>query len=151
MLMLTELPGMVTVFERFFQLEYNERYTCNMHGDARIVQFRIHSGRWMEALKAHLYSVNLDLKVNIFTNSSEKKTCVQLCLLFWTQIQAPSRRYLRIFYFRSRLTLYEWVFSVSVQWPQGIRNWSIKRYHHCIWHWVQHLKHSWLWTTTHSF
>ena len=26
----------VTVFERFFQLEYSESYTCNMHGDARI-------------------------------------------------------------------------------------------------------------------
>ena len=36
MLMLTELPEMVTVFERFFQLEYSESYTCNMHGDARI-------------------------------------------------------------------------------------------------------------------
>ena len=36
MLMLTELPGIVTVFERFFQLEYSESYTCNMHGYARI-------------------------------------------------------------------------------------------------------------------
>ena len=36
MLMLTELPEMATVFERFFQLEYSESYTCNMHGDARI-------------------------------------------------------------------------------------------------------------------
>ena len=36
MLMLPELPGMVTVFEQFFQLEYRESYTCNMHGDARI-------------------------------------------------------------------------------------------------------------------
>ena len=27
---------MVTVFERFFLLEYSETYTCNMHGDARI-------------------------------------------------------------------------------------------------------------------
>ena len=35
MLMLTELPGMVTVFERFFHLEYSESYTCNMYGDAR--------------------------------------------------------------------------------------------------------------------
>ena len=35
-LMLTELPEMVKVFERFFQLEYSESYTCNMHGDARI-------------------------------------------------------------------------------------------------------------------
>ena len=36
MLMLTELPGMVTVFERFFRLEHSKSYTCNMHGDARI-------------------------------------------------------------------------------------------------------------------
>ena len=36
MLMLRELPEMFTVFEQFFQLEYSERYTCNMHGDARI-------------------------------------------------------------------------------------------------------------------
>ena len=34
--MLTELPEMVTVFERFLQLEYSESFTCNMHGDARI-------------------------------------------------------------------------------------------------------------------
>ena len=27
-LMLTELPGTVTVFERFLQLEYSESYTC---------------------------------------------------------------------------------------------------------------------------
>ena len=36
MLILTELPEIVTVFERFLQLEYSESYTCNMHGDARI-------------------------------------------------------------------------------------------------------------------
>ena len=36
MLMLTELPGMVTVFERFFHLDYSESYTCNVHDDARI-------------------------------------------------------------------------------------------------------------------
>ena len=31
-LMLTELPEMAIVFERFFQLEYSESFTCNMHG-----------------------------------------------------------------------------------------------------------------------
>ena len=36
MLMLTELPEMVSVFELIFQLKYSESYTCNMHGDARI-------------------------------------------------------------------------------------------------------------------
>ena len=28
MLMLTELPGMDTVFEQFFHLEYSDSYTC---------------------------------------------------------------------------------------------------------------------------
>ena len=32
MLMLTEIPEMVTGFERFFLLEYSGSYTCNMHG-----------------------------------------------------------------------------------------------------------------------
>ena len=31
MLMLTELPGMVTVFEQFFLLEYSDSYTSNIH------------------------------------------------------------------------------------------------------------------------
>ena len=30
-LMLTEWPGMVTVFEQFFHLEYSDTYTCNIH------------------------------------------------------------------------------------------------------------------------
>ena len=34
--MLTELSGMVTVFEQFFHLEYGDSYTCNIHGDPRI-------------------------------------------------------------------------------------------------------------------
>ena len=37
MLMLTELPEMVT--EWFFQLEYSESYTRNMHGHARIGRY----------------------------------------------------------------------------------------------------------------
>ena len=36
MLMLTKLPEMVAVFERFFHLKCSESCTCNMHGDARI-------------------------------------------------------------------------------------------------------------------
>ena len=31
MLILTELPGMFAVFEQFFQLEYSDSYTCNIH------------------------------------------------------------------------------------------------------------------------
>ena len=38
MLLLTELycQKIVVEFERFFQLEYSESYTCYMHGDARL-------------------------------------------------------------------------------------------------------------------
>ena len=35
MLMLTELPGMVTVFEQCLHLEYSDSYTCNIHGGPR--------------------------------------------------------------------------------------------------------------------
>ena len=31
MSMLTKLPGMVTVFEQFFHLEYSNSYTCNIY------------------------------------------------------------------------------------------------------------------------
>ena len=40
MLMLAELPEVVTAFERLFQLEYSESYTCNMHGDVRIDEYQ---------------------------------------------------------------------------------------------------------------
>ena len=36
MLMLTKLPEVVAVFERFFQLKCSESCTCNTHGDAKI-------------------------------------------------------------------------------------------------------------------
>ena len=51
MLMLTELPGMVTVFEPFFQFEYSESYTCNMHGDARIKGYHYCICHWVQHLK----------------------------------------------------------------------------------------------------
>ena len=51
MLMLTELPGMVTVFERFFQLEYSESYTSNMHGNARIDGYDYCICHWVPHLK----------------------------------------------------------------------------------------------------
>ena len=41
MSMLTELPGMVTVFEQFFHLEYSDSYTCNPHGDPESVRFNL--------------------------------------------------------------------------------------------------------------
>ena len=40
MLMLSELPEVVKVFERLFHLEYSESYTCNMHSDVRIEEYQ---------------------------------------------------------------------------------------------------------------
>ena len=37
---------MVTVFERFSQLEYSESYTCNKHGDARIEGYHYTVCHW---------------------------------------------------------------------------------------------------------
>ena len=51
LLMLTELPGKVTEFEQFFQLEYSESYTCNMHGDARIEGYHYCICHWVQHLK----------------------------------------------------------------------------------------------------
>ena len=51
MLMLTELPGMVTVFEPFFQFEFSESYTCNMHGDTRIEGYHYCICHWVQHLK----------------------------------------------------------------------------------------------------
>ena len=51
MLMLTELPETVSVFELIFQLEYSESYTCNMHGDARIEGYHYSICHWVQHLK----------------------------------------------------------------------------------------------------
>ena len=40
---------MVTVFEGFFQLEYSEIYTSNMHGDARIEGYHVLCGNLAES------------------------------------------------------------------------------------------------------
>ena len=84
-----------------------------------IIQFRIHRHRWIEALKTHLYRVDSIKGKYIHKFQSD------LCLLFYTEIPAPSSWYLWIFYFRPRLTLYKWVFSASIQRPRLIRNWTI--------------------------
>ena len=81
MLMLTELP----VFERFFQLEYSESYTCNMHGDARIEGY--HYCMPLAILLALNYSsfiltvgiigVNSHAR-DMYGNSQSQGTCVLL-------------------------------------------------------------------------
>ena len=52
---------------------------------------------------------------NIITNSNEKKTCLLLCLLCIFKFQTLARQNFWIFYFTSRLTLYECVVNVYIQ------------------------------------
>ena len=52
---------------------------------------------------------------NIFTNSNEKKTCLLLCLLCIFKFQTLACQNFWIFYFTSRLTLYECVVNVYIQ------------------------------------
>ena len=83
MLMLTKLPEMVTVFERFFQLKCSESCTCNMHGDARIEGY--HYCMLLETLLALTYtSVILTVGItgvnsharDMYGNSHSHGTCV---------------------------------------------------------------------------
>ena len=85
MLMLTELPEMVTVFEPFFRLEYSESYTCNMHADARIEGY--HYCMPLETLLSLNYnSFILTVGIiggdsharDIYGNSHSQDTCVLL-------------------------------------------------------------------------
>ena len=61
---------------------------------------------------------------NIFTNSNEKKTCLLLCLWCIFKLQTLAWQNFWIFYFMSRLTLYECVVNVCIQWSFLIRNWT---------------------------
>ena len=84
--MLTELPEMVTVFERFFQLEYSESYTCNMHGDARIEGFTFNCTPRKTLLALNYNSFILTVGIigvdsharDIYGNSNSQGTCVLL-------------------------------------------------------------------------
>ena len=85
MLMLTELSEMVTVFEWFFQLEYSESYTCNMHGDARIEGY--HYCKPLETFLALNYNsfiltggiIVVDSHArDMYGNSHSQGTCVLL-------------------------------------------------------------------------
>ena len=83
--MLTELPEMVTVLERFFQLEYSESYTCKMQSDARIEGY--HYCMLLETLLALNYNsfiltvgiIGVDSHArDMYGNSHSQGTCVLL-------------------------------------------------------------------------
>ena len=62
---------------------------------------------------------------NIFTNSNEKKTCLLLSLLCIFKFQTLTCQNFWIFYFTSRLTLYECAVNVYIQRQFLIRHWTI--------------------------
>ena len=55
-------------------------------------------------------------EVNTITRSNKKKTCLLLSLLCTFKFQTLTCRNFWIFYFMSRLTLYECVVNVCIQW-----------------------------------
>ena len=89
-----------------------------------IVQFRVRDDRWIKEVKTHFFTGLASIWSNIFTNSSEKKTCLLLCLLCIFKFQKLTCQNCWIFYFMSRLTLYECVVNVCIQWSFLIRNWT---------------------------
>ena len=73
------------MFERLFQLEYSESYTCNMHGDARIEGY--HYCMPLETLLALNYNsfiltvriIGVDSNArNMYGNNHSQGTCVLL-------------------------------------------------------------------------
>ena len=73
------------------------------------------------------FTASASIWSNIFTNSNEKKTCLLLCLLCTFKFQTLTCQNFWIFYFTSRLTLYECVVNVYIQRQFLIRNWTIER------------------------
>ena len=83
--MLRELPEIVTLFDRCFQLEYSESYTCHMHGDDRIEGY--HYCMPLETLLSLNYNsfiltveiigVNSQAR-DMYGNSNSQGTCVLL-------------------------------------------------------------------------
>ena len=93
--------------------------------NSTIVQFRIRHDCWIKALTTHLCRVSLDLK-KIFINTDGKVP--QIWKLNNTQSCKQvifSLEFVRIFYFRSRLTLYKCVISAFIQRSWRIGNWTI--------------------------
>ena len=66
---------------------------------------------------------------NIFTNSNKKMTCLLLCLLCIFKFQTLTCQNFWIFYFTSRVTLYECVVNICIQRRFLIRNWTISKFY----------------------
>ena len=63
----------------------------------------------------HIFTALVLIWSNVFTNSKEEKTCLLLCLLCIFNFQTLTCQNFWIFYFTSRLTLYECVVNVYIQ------------------------------------
>ena len=93
--------------------------------DMTIAHFRVRYDRWIKEEKTYFFTALASIWSNIFTNSNEKKTCLLLCLLSIFNFQTLTWQNFWIFYFTSRLTLYECVVNVCIQRWFVIRNWTI--------------------------
>ena len=71
------------------------------------------------------YRLSLYLKLSFHKFRNEKETCLLLCLFCIFKLQTVTRRKFWIFYYTSRLTLYEGVVNVCIQRQFLIRNWTI--------------------------
>ena len=86
MLILTELPGLVTVFEQFFHLEYGDSYTCNIHhycichsqGTAFETLLALNYNSFICSSEAGGYNVFDSHARDMYHNSHSEGTCVLL-------------------------------------------------------------------------
>ena len=116
------VPHVITMQHvvRFKQLIIHFTVFCTFSIIPNLTELNILCCLWIEALKTHLYKISLHLR-SIYrnvpvrsTSTSQKKTSWHLCLLFLTQIQAPSRSCLWIINnYWTRLSKISWFVSVS--------------------------------------
>ena len=82
-----------------------------------------------KALTTHLHRVSLDLtRYNIFTNSIEKMTCLQLCALFNFQISGTFLPVFMNIFLGSWSTLCKCVVTAFIQRSWRIPHWTILKH-----------------------
>ena len=93
--------------------------------EMRIAHFQVRNDRWIKEGKTHFLQVLASIWSNIFTNSNEKKTCLSPSIVY-IQISNTYLPEFWIFYFMSRLTLYECLVNVCIQQWFLIQNWTFE-------------------------
>ena len=106
-------------------IEKNVWSYCKIIATAVAKVTRVLYHRWVKEVKTHFFTALASIWSNIFINSNEKMTCLLLCLLRIFKFQTLTCQNFWIFYFTSRLTLYECVVNICIQRWFLIRNWTI--------------------------